>query len=34
MERLRLEIYESIYWRLAGGRSREVMVPIQQSRDR
>ena len=34
MERLRLEIYESIYWRLAGGRSRKVMVPIQQSRDR
>jgi hypothetical protein len=33
MERLRLEVYEEIYWRLAGGRSREVMVPIQHSRD-
>lgn len=32
MERLRLEVYEEIYWRLAGGRSREVMVPIQHSR--
>ena len=28
LERLRLEVYEDIYWRLAGGRSREVMVPI------
>jgi hypothetical protein len=30
-ERLRLEVYEDIYWRLAGGRSREVMEPISQS---
>jgi hypothetical protein len=27
-ERLRLEVYEDIYWRLAGGRSREIMMPI------
>ena len=26
IERLRLEVYEEIYWRLAGGRSREIMV--------
>ena len=32
IERLRLEVYEDIYWRLAGGRSREIMIPIQQSR--
>jgi hypothetical protein len=31
IERLRLEVYEDIYWRLAGGRSREVMEPITQS---
>lgn len=31
VERLRLEVYEEIYWRLAGGRSREIMVPIQHS---
>jgi hypothetical protein len=31
IERLRLEVYEDIYWRLAGGRSREVMAPIPQS---
>ena len=31
IERLRLEVYEEIYWRLAGGRSREIMVPIQHS---
>lgn len=32
IERLRLEVYEDIYWRLAGGRSREIMVPIPPSR--
>jgi hypothetical protein len=31
LERLRLEVYEDIYWRLAGGRSREVMVAIPKS---
>lgn len=27
-ERLRLEVYDDLYWRLAGGLSREVMAPM------
>jgi len=29
LQQLRLEVYEEIYWRLAGGISREVMLPIE-----
>jgi hypothetical protein len=32
LEQLRLEAYDEIYWRLAGGLSREVMAPIRQKR--
>jgi hypothetical protein len=32
IERLRLEVYEDIYWRLSGGKSREIMIAIAQNR--
>jgi hypothetical protein len=28
LERLRLDVYEDLYWRLAGGMAREVMLPV------
>jgi hypothetical protein len=32
LDSVRMEVYEAIYWRLAGGLSREVMAPISPSK--
>jgi hypothetical protein len=29
LQQLRAEVYQDIYWRLAGGMSREIMLPIE-----
>jgi hypothetical protein len=33
LDRLRLEVYEDLYWRLAGGLAREVMIPVSPKQE-